>query len=427
MIDPTSLRRRHAPIDRSTDRLVALGAIAGALAFLVFALLAAVLPPAARLGIWLPLHLALAGAAGTAIAGVMPFFSAAFAAAPPVDARLRSAAVVAISGGAAAVSGGFAATQAGIAVLGGVVFVVGIALTGIATVRPLAGALGPSRGLIVQGYVVALVEVVVGASISTLYLAGWSPLVQHWGTVKPAHAWLNLVGFESLVIATTLLHFFPTVVGARIKARRSARATVVGLAAGAPLVAVGVALGSDLVARVGAIAVVVGALALATYALATWPTRGRWTTDLDWHRFAMGGLVAAIAWFVVGIVIAAWRLLAFGADPAGWAPDAILGPLVVGWVGLTLVASATHLIPAVGPGDQAAHARQRVILGRAATVRLIAANAGALGLLIGLPLHQGFVSSVGLVLSAIGLGGTALLIGTAVWIGLRPGSPAAPG
>lgn len=57
--------------------------------FLVAALVATLLPESVRLGVWLPLHLALAGAATTAISGVMPFFSAAFAAAPPSDARLR--------------------------------------------------------------------------------------------------------------------------------------------------------------------------------------------------------------------------------------------------------------------------------------------------------------------------------------------------
>ena len=42
---------------------------------------------------WLPLHLVLAGAAGTAIAGVLPFFTAALAVAPPADPRARLAAV----------------------------------------------------------------------------------------------------------------------------------------------------------------------------------------------------------------------------------------------------------------------------------------------------------------------------------------------
>ena len=85
---------------------MALGAIAIAVAFLVAAVVAMFLSEAVRRGAWLPLHLALAGATSTAIVGVMPFFAAAFAAAPPSDARLRMAAFGAVALGAAAVSVG---------------------------------------------------------------------------------------------------------------------------------------------------------------------------------------------------------------------------------------------------------------------------------------------------------------------------------
>ena len=423
MISLAALHRRQAPIDRSNDRLVALGAIGIAITFLVGSLLATLLPTQVRLGIWLPLHLALAGAATTAIAGIMPFFSAAFAAAPPSDVRLRWAAVVAVALGAASVAAGVVAAQVSLSVPGGVVFVIGIALTGIATIRPMGGALGPSRGLVTQGYVVALCEVAVGATVATLYLAGWSPVVGDWAAAKPAHAWLNLVGFVSLVIATTLLHFFPTVVGARISVRPSARITVVGLATGPPLVALGSLLQSDVIARVGAVSVLAGAAALAVNARRTWQTRSLWTTDPGWHRFAMGGLVSAIAWFEAGMLIAAGRVLAFGAAPASWSIDTIAGPFIAGWIGLAVVASATHLVPAIGPGDSSAHARQRQILGRVAILRLSAWNIGTASLSLGLLAHMPTAAGVGITLIAVGLGATAVLLGSAVVVGLHGRKP----
>jgi nitrite reductase (NO-forming) len=421
VIDPTALRRRAAPIDRSSDRLVALGAIAIAVAFLFLAVVATFPPVDVRRGAWLPLHIALAGAATTAIAGVMPFFAAAFAAAPPSDARLRAAAVGAVAVGAAAVSFGVVANEVGVAVAGGIGFVAGIALTGTATVRPLGRALGPSRGLVTQGYVAALAEVAVGASLATLFVAGWPPIVESWARVKPAHAWLNLVGFVSLVIATTLLHFFPTVVGARIALRPSARVTVAGLAVGAAVVAVGFILASDPAARIGALGVIGGACGLAIYAWRTWQTRAHWTSDPGWHRFAMGGLVSAIAWFEAGILLAAVRVLVFGADPAGWSVEVLAGPLVIGWVGLAIVSSATHLLPAVGPGDPISHARQRRLLGRAVTFRLVALDVGILALAVGLPLGLVALGAVGAVLVALGLGVSAVLLGTAVTMGVRRG------
>lgn len=414
-----ALRRRASPIDRSSDRRIALAAILAAVAFLVAAIVTMFLPEIERRGAWLPLHLALAGAATTAISGMMPFFAAAFAAAPPSDARLRTAAVGAVAFGATAVALGVAGNIVGLAVVGGCGYVAGILLTAVATVRPLGRALGPSRGLVTQGYVVALVEVAVGASIATLFVAGWSPIVSDWATIKPAHAWLNLVGFVSLVIATTLLHFFPTVVGARIVPHLSARLTVLGLAVGAPIVAAGFVIQSDPVARLGAIAVISGATGLAVYAGRTWRRRARWTTDANWHLFAIGGLVSAILWLEVGLAIAAGRVLAFGAEPAGWQVETIAGPLIVGWVGLAIVASATHLLPAIGPGDHATHARQRRRLGRWALMRLVLLNAGVLALAVGLPLGLAPLVGLGAALVVLGLVITAGLLGTAVGMG-RP-------
>ena len=123
-------------------------AIALAVGFLVAALGAALLPVETRRGDWLPLHLALAGGATTAIAGVMPFFTAAFAAAPPADVRLRFGAVLAVAAGALGVAVGVPSGAGSVAAVGGVAFIGGIALTGLATLRPLRAALGPSRGIV---------------------------------------------------------------------------------------------------------------------------------------------------------------------------------------------------------------------------------------------------------------------------------------
>jgi nitrite reductase (NO-forming) len=423
VIQPTALRRRASPIDRSSDRWVALVAIAVAVGFLVAAIVATVLPETERRGAWLPLHLALAGGATTAIAGLMPFFTAAFAAAPPSDVRLRMAAVGAVALGAIGVALGVAGGPTWLAVAGGCAYVGGIVLTIVATVRPLSQALGPSRGLVIQGYVAALCEVAVGASIAILFVAGWPPIVNDWAVVKPAHAWLNLVGFVSLVIATTMLHFFPTVVGARIVPHVSARVTVVGLAVGAPVVAVGFVTGSDLLTRVGALVVICGAAGLAVYVGRIWQTRARWTTDRDWHRFAIGGLVSAIAWLELGLAVAAGRLLVFGAEPAGWRVETLAGPLVVGWVGLAIIASATHLLPAIGPGDPATHARQRQRLGRWAVPRLVILDAGVLAFALGSPLGSAPLVSLGAALVAIGLGISAGLLATAIAIGIRHARP----
>jgi nitrite reductase (NO-forming) len=422
---PAELKRggdlafRPPPIDRSFERRIVVAGILAATAFLLAALAAIALPAADRRGVWLPLHLALAGGASTAIAAVMPFFVAAFAAVPPADPRLRAAALGLVAVGALTVVGGMEGGGAEMAALGGATYVAGMGAAGLAMLRPVRGSLGPSRGLVTWAYVWALLHVAVGATLATLLLAGWTPLAEIWAAGKPTHAWLNLVGFISLVIATTLLHFFPTVVGARISARRSARVTIAGVGGGASLAALGTLGGWDAVAAAGALGLAAGSCGLMASALGTWRTRARWTTDRDWHLFAMGGLISAIAWFAAGAAILAWRTVTMGAGPLAWSTASIAGPLVIGWIGITLLASATHLLPAVGPGSPAAHAAQRRLLGRGAAARLLALDLGCLLLSIGLPLGLDDAARLGAALTAVGVAGTALLLLAAVGVGLR--------
>ena len=415
---PISLRRPGAPVDRTGDRIVAASSIGLAVAFVAAAGLAVLLPEPVRHGLWLSLHLALAGGAATAIAGMMPFFVAAFAAAPPADPRLRAAAVAAVSLGALCVAGGVVTSQTWLALLGGVIFISGIVLTGSATIRPVSSGLGPARGLVTRSYLVGLVAVGTGASLATLLLAGWAPVASSWAQLKPAHAWLNLFGFVSLVIATTLLHFFPTVAGARIPNHPSGRIAVSALAAGAWLAALGYAGSVDLAVTAGALLALVGGLALGWYEASVWRRRARWTTDLAWHTFALGGLASASAWFIVGLGFAAIPAAVSGASPTGWDIDRVIAPLVGGWVGMTLLASATHLIPAVGPGDPPAHARQRHVLGRAAVVRLVALDLGVGLVILGQLVGQPAIATVGLVVLALGYGATAALIALAVAEGI---------
>jgi hypothetical protein len=417
----------RAAVDRRADRLVAMVAVVVALAYLCAAVLAAFLPAAARVGTWLPLHLALAGGAATAIAGMMPFFSAAFATAQPVSGIVRWTSVAAVAAGALGVAAGYAGRAYGLAAAGGAALIIGLVLTGYATVAPLRRGLGPWGGAVTVGYLCALSMVIAGALIGTAYMVAWPPVLEAWPWVRPAHAWLNLVGFVSLVIATTMLHFFPTVVGARIRRARSAVVTVAGLAGGAALVALAFVLRSDGLARIGAILVLGGSLGLAAYAWQTWRARARWSGDAGWHRFAMGGLVSAIAWFEVGMALASGRLLRAGVDPAASTATILIGPLVLGWVGLTVLASASHLVPAVGPGDPAAHAWQRVVLGRWATARLVAADAGIALLAASLLLADADlvarsavpISALGLALVGLALGATVVLIALALAAGLR--------
>jgi nitrite reductase (NO-forming) len=384
--DPAAARQSFSPtvpISRDADRRVTMGGVLAAAVLLGLAAAFLALPAADRHGLWLPLHLALAGAAATAVAAVLPFFAAAIAQARPPAPALRIGGIGLVAGGALVVSGGVARDASSVAAAGGLAYLAGIAFVAGAAFSPLRGALAPKVRVIAGAYALALAQIAVGAAMATALLAGFDPIADHWAQLKPAHAWLNVFGFLAVVVATSLMHLAPTVAGSRIRPRASAMVAVVALVTGPPLVAIGFALGSDVIARIGALGELLGAVALVVHGVVVRRDRGRWTTDPDWHRMAGLSLSAAPAWFLVAVGLASGRILWLGAVPSAWSIDVLAAPLVVGWLVQVLIGSWTHLVPSIGPGDQATHARQRAILGRGSTARLVLLNGGVALLAVG--------------------------------------------
>jgi nitrite reductase (NO-forming) len=207
-------------------------------------------------------------------------------------------------------------------------------------------------------------------------------VLDHWALLRPAHAWLNVIGFVGLTIVTTLVHLWPTVLGSRIGAGRAGTAMGFAWAAGPPLVAAGFATGSDGLARVGAAVTLAGAGSLVAFAALRWRARGRWTIDLPWHRAAIGHLAAGVAWGAGGAAAASALVLARGASADAWS-SSVLVALGVGWVAQTLVGAWTHLLPTIGPGDPVRHEAQRGILGRGGPTRLTLWQVGTASLVVG--------------------------------------------
>jgi nitrite reductase (NO-forming) len=412
---------------RGDDRRVVVASVVVASGYLLVAAAAALaratgaetLPP------WLPLHLALAGGASTAISGVMPFFVAALAAGHPAPVRLRVTAVALVAVGAALVSvRGVVPSAALVPAIGGCVYLAGIGAVALAVRASGRGGLMTRRPIVTAGYSLALLNVAIGGSLGTLAAAGWLPVLERWAALRPAHAWSNVIGFVSLVIVSTLLHFLPTVLGTRIVPRRSASIAVLGLATAAPLVVIGQLAGWGAVAGAGSVLAVVGALALVAEARSVYRARGTWTTDPGWHRMASVGLLAGVGWFAVGVSLAAALLVvaALGMIPPGdaWALPLVAAPLAIGWVIQVLIGSWTHLLPSIGPGGPREHAVQREMLGRLATPRLVGLNVGVAFLAVGWPLGIGAAAGFGAVLAAGAVVASVGLAASALRVRARP-------
>ncbi len=408
-----------------------MAAIAIAALFVILAALSLLTPASVRLGWWLPLHLLLAGAGATAIAGVMPFFSAAVASVPAAPAAIRITGVSGVAIGAALVvlvriTGGGSLVVGWPGLLAGCVYLTGIAAVAAATLLPLRLALGPRRAILAASYGVALLCVALGAGIGTLAFAGWGPVLDAWGVSKPAHAWLDVFGFLSLVIGASLIHLLPTVAGSRIERTGTSMVVLAALMVGPLVTAGGFLLRADAVVMAGSLLELVGALALLRHARRVVTRRGRWTTDPDWHRYALSSLLCAICWFVVGTAIATWTAWSGGATARGWDASLLLAPVALGWAAQALTGSWTHLVPSIGPGSPSVHARQRAILGMLAVPRLVAWQLGVGLLLIGIPGDLALAVGAGLLLIA---GCTALAVGSlvAAAMTLRPRPQVAPG
>ena len=418
---------RRGP-DRGTDRRITFGGLVVAIGFLAAALAAAALPPTVRRGTWLPLHLALAGGATTAIAAILPFFVAALAVAPPARPTLRLIGLAGVGGGALLVALGRATGLDGMAVAGGLGFVVGILGVGASAWSSLGSATRPRRPATERAYAVGLVNVAIGAAIATLFLGGGDAALAAWGSLKPAHAWLNLFGFVVVVIAGTLLHLAPTIAGSRIRRRPSGTLAVTALAVAAPTVALGYALRVDLLVQVGAGGAIVGAYALTAHGIAAHRDRAGWTTEREWHDFTGGSLLIAPAWLLVATLVAGARVVSAGADPSGWHLGDLVGPLVGGFVLQVVLGALSHLLPSIGPGTPDRHAAQRQRLGWAARPRLAWWNVGVGVLSVstladgssGLSGGAGAVGvAAGAAMLAIGLGTTLVLLMVLLASGLR--------
>ncbi len=429
--------QRRPPISRTGDRAITIGGVFVSGLFLVAAAASAFMGPEIRHGIWLPLHLALAGGATTAIAAALPFFATSLLTAAPAPLAIRATAIALVAAGASAVAVGVAtqggairpeATPLGLAPLGGLAFAAGVVLVGWSALWTVRGSVGMRYALVLFAYSAALAEVAIGAMVATLYLAGYPPVTADWAHLMPAHAWLNLLGFVSLTVAATLVHLYPTILGTRIpliesRTGRIGAIALSGLTAGPILVALGYWLHGGQLVRAGALIELAGAASFAAYGLAVWRRKGRWTTDAQWHLVITGHLGASIGWLVIGVGLAGSRALAAGADPSGWSVEAVIAPLALGCVVQAMIGAWTHLVPSIGPGDAGVHARQRSILAWAAVPRLAAFQLATLFLLAGLPGGVVWLLASGMVLAAFGVASSlGLLLVTLVqarsWFGL---------
>jgi hypothetical protein len=180
------------------------------------AVLSLLLPADVRLGWWLPLHLALAGAVSLAIAGAMQNFALTLAAAPDAPSAVVWTQFVAANLAAALLAIGYPSETDWLVAAGGAAFVLAVALLGWLVRRARRIGLNRRHGLPFAMYGAAIFAALAGGALGAVVGSGIVDDPSTWLELRRAHLTLNVLGWASLTIAGTLITFLPTVLRIRM-------------------------------------------------------------------------------------------------------------------------------------------------------------------------------------------------------------------
>lgn len=371
-------------------------------AWLTAAGLSLLLPSGARLSLWLPLHLTLAGAVSVAISGSMQNFASTLTATPAPSGRVVWAQFGLVNAGAALVAIGRPTGHPGVVAIGGTAFLLGGLLLGLVVWSARRRALNRRHPLPLAMYGMAVVCLLVGGTFGALIGSGALSNAGVYPALRHAHMTLNVLGWASLTIAGTLVTLLPTVLRIRMPSWHGS-ATGVLFAAGVTLLATGLALSSTVVAAAGGLAYAGGAAGLVWMVVRAVTGPRRWPVPL-----AAKHLVLAVAWFVGGTFALAVALLR-GVASFDRFRLVYLTVFVGGWVVQTLLGAWLYLLPMGRPAHPDERRRFLSAVEFAGTLQVVSLNAGlVLMALRGAGWVSGIVGSVGVGL-ALGGGAVALL------------------
>ena len=361
------------------------------------ALLSLLLPADARVGIWLPLHLALAGAASVAICGAMQTFVLAMTASRQPPAWKQQFQFGLVNLGVLLLGIGYPLGWPWLLALGGGIFVASILILGDIVRVAWFRALNKRHAIPILFYAGAIVSMLAGGVLGALVGAG---VVEGatWVGLRGAHLTLNVLGWISLTIAGTLITLLPTTLRIRMPAWRG-RPTAWLLMGGVAVLALGWAFDSHPAKAVGAIVYSVGALSMVVMVRRVLATDRKWPMPISAKH-----LLAAFAWFVLGSVALAIQAVR-GSDELTAFRDPFLLVFVGGWMAQTLLGAWMFLLPMWRAGHPEERRRSWAAVEILANVQLFALNAGLLILVMraGTP-EPGPSAVVGLVLTLMGVG-----------------------
>lgn len=362
------------------------------------ALLSLLLPADARVGIWLPLHLALAGAASVAICGAMQTFVLAMTASKsPADWKQQTQFAL-VNLGVLLLGIGYPLGWGWLLALGGGIFVTSILILGDIVRIAWFKALNKRHVVPILFYAGAIVSMLIGGVLGALVGSG-AIKGGTWVQLRGAHLTLNVLGWISLTIAGTLITLLPTTLRIRMPVWRG-RPSAWLLMGGVGVLSAGWAFDSHPVKAAGALVYALGALSMGVMVRRVLATKRKWPMPISAKH-----LLCAFVWFSLGSVALAVQAVR-GSDELMAFRDPFLLVFVGGWMAQTLLGAWMFLLPMWRAGHPEERRRSWAAMEMLGGVQLFALNAGLLILVmrVGTP-EPGPAAAVGLVMA---LGAAAL-------------------
>ncbi len=340
--------------------------------WLTLAALSFLVPLRWRLGLWLPLHLTLAGAVSTAISGAMQNFMLSLTASPDPPDRVVWAQFGLVTTGAALIAVGMSTPTPWLTGLGGAAFVGAMAALGWMLRRAWRRALNVRHPVPLFAYAAAISFVLLGGTFGALM--GSRAITGAFSVqMKHAHMTANVLGFTSLTVVGTLITLLPTVLRVRMPARRE-RAVVALLTVGVALQVAGWLANSTPVLATGGVVFAAGALGFVGFVAAVLRTERTWAIPA-----AAFHMLAGFAWFVAGSVGLAIALFG-GAAGFDRYREVFLTAFVGGWLVQMLLGAWSYLLPMARPGHPTERRRWLWVFERVAPAQVALLNVG-LGML----------------------------------------------
>jgi nitrite reductase (NO-forming) len=370
-------------------------------AWLTLAACSLVLSPARRVGLWLPLHLTLAGAIATAIAGAMQTFMHTLTATPTPPTWVVRTQFGLLTFGVLLIAVGMSSGTPWAVALGGSSFTASVVILAWMLQRAWRRSLTRRHALPIAAYGLALAALIIGAIFGAL-LGSRAVGGETYLELRRAHMTLNVLGFASLTVVGTLVTLLPTVLRVRMVPWRG-MAVLTCLAAGLILQAGGSLARVPSVLAAGGILCAAGALGVAGMVVTIARTERAWAVPT-----AGVHMMAAVAWFTVGSVWLAISLV-HGRDAFDRFLDVFLVSFVLGWLVQVLLGAWSYLLPMATPGHPQQHRRMLASFEFGGRTQVAALNAGLILLAARGAGHVGpGVANIGLVLVFAG-GGMALM------------------